>query len=119
MKKVWAVIKHKGDFSGWMEDFVIPDATNPKEHVGGVLALWNKTLDVNRGERVRELVSIDRIQDNFILACASCGSDHYEGPTTTCPHCGRVKCSTCDMGDDLPCAVCDGDEESGALLVII
>ena len=42
--------------------------------------------------------------------CPACGHDDYEGDLIECPHCGGMKCSFCDMGDDVECVVCDGED---------
>lgn len=62
--------------------------------------------------------------------CGGCGSTHsdrmkkagndameFPGEDHTpylknCPHCGAIKCSMCDMGDDVRCITCDGEDET-------
>lgn len=41
--------------------------------------------------------------------CPACGYSDYEGELRQCPHCEGLKCSQCDMGDDVGCAVCDNE----------
>lgn len=60
--------------------------------------------------------------------CPGCGSSYIdrrdyaargavpgEGTISTelidCPHCYAKKCCMCDMGDDVECQLCGGDEE--------
>lgn len=42
--------------------------------------------------------------------CPACGYSDYEGELRQCPHCEGLKCSCCDMGNDVGCAVCDTEE---------
>lgn len=41
--------------------------------------------------------------------CPSCGRENPE-QVKECPHCGSLKCSTCDMGDDVECPSCEMTE---------
>jgi len=41
-----------------------------------------------------------------MTTCECCGS-RGEEPAGVCEECGRVKCELCDMGDDVPCVVCE------------
>lgn len=43
-------------------------------------------------------------------ACQSCGNTEYEGELTSCPYCDSDKCSRCDMGDDVACVMCEGED---------
>jgi hypothetical protein len=43
--------------------------------------------------------------------CNGCGSNDYDGELRECPWCQSSKCSRCDMGDDVSCVACDGDDE--------
>lgn len=43
-------------------------------------------------------------------ACPSCGNTEYEGELTPCPFCDSEKCSRCDMGDDVACVMCEGED---------
>lgn len=48
---------------------------------------------------------------NWARWCLGCGAGANEGRFTACPHCGAEKCPTCDMGDDVECPNCEGDEK--------
>ncbi len=48
--------------------------------------------------------------------CPSCGATPADRKAnkpnapqglSECPHCGSLKCSMCDMGDDVECVSCD------------
>ncbi len=41
--------------------------------------------------------------------CDGCGNPEPEY-LKNCPRCGGVKCDACDMGDDVECPTCIGDE---------
>ena len=41
--------------------------------------------------------------------CNGCGNPEPER-LKVCPRCENEKCSTCDMGDDVECPSCIGDE---------
>lgn len=41
------------------------------------------------------------------VPCEACGATDYDGELRTCPHCERSKCSRCDMGNDVGCAMCE------------
>lgn len=43
--------------------------------------------------------------------CSGCGADDYDGDLRFCPYCESEKCSRCDMGDDVACVTCEGEEE--------
>ena len=43
-------------------------------------------------------------------AFPSCGNTEYEGELIPCPFCESEKCSRCDMGDDVSCVMCEGDD---------
>ena len=54
--------------------------------------------------------------------CPQCGSSeadrsaYAKGDTSIplnlshCPHCGSLKCCMCDMGDDVGCINCEGED---------
>lgn len=42
--------------------------------------------------------------------CPACGNTSYEGALLQCPHCDGLKCSCCDMGDDVGCPACDNED---------
>ena len=43
--------------------------------------------------------------------CNGCGADDYEGALKECPFCLETKCEYCDMGDDVFCISCEGEED--------
>ena len=42
--------------------------------------------------------------------CPACGYSDNEGDLRQCPHCEGMKCSQCDMDNDVGCAVCDSED---------
>jgi hypothetical protein len=48
--------------------------------------------------------------------CGATGSDRLSNKPkdpqglATCPNCGAEKCCMCDMGDDVECISCEGNE---------
>lgn len=61
--------------------------------------------------------SIDE-EDGRNEPCPNCGAmphdrakrDDYR-ELRECPFCSALKCSMCDMGDDVGCGNCEGDDE--------
>ena len=58
-----------------------------------------------------------RETDDNCEGCGSWASDRKrskpEEPQglSECPHCNRLKCCMCDMGDDVECCGCDREDD--------
>jgi len=60
---------------------------------------------------------MDPNEDNGMsVECPTCGAmphdrinGHYQ-ELRECPHCDALKCCVCDMGDDVSCVNCEGEE---------
>ena len=63
------------------------------------------------GLKLNEFVDTAAMQQIATGCCTTCGAADFEGELRECPHCGDVKCSKCDMGDDVECASCASQDE--------
>lgn len=50
---------------------------------------------------------MSNLRVNGLHECDACGFTHAD-LLAICPYCGGTKCEQCDMGDDVPCAACEG-----------
>jgi hypothetical protein len=102
-----------GNHSGAFERYCIayqrcrgPDTQLPER-----ICDWLISLDCRdnkrQGIKTKAELSAELACQESQPKCECCGADDYEGELKDCPYCGAQKCPTCDMGDNVGCALCE------------
>jgi hypothetical protein len=90
----------------------LEEVRNEKLHARFVNAIdtdtqhkWLKNMSLDQLRRLHTLLAQFKAE-----ACQGCGNIEPER-LSECPQCGGQKCDDCDIGDDVECPNCTGDED--------